>query len=232
CHKRGAYAIGGMAAQVPIRGDPRSQEAIDKVLADKKRELSEGYQGAWVAHPGLVPVVMRVFNDHPAESNDGREIVQVRREDLLKVPEPKISEQAVRANIAVSLRYLESWLGGLGCVAINNLMEDTATVEICRAQIWQWIHHSAKLVEGPTITRTLFRSMLRRLTSRTNASVMMSRESIFSCIRTSVILSGCSGMSRLSFEATKCSQLIPTSSTVSASSSSVRVALFASLMKF
>jgi len=166
CHKRGAYAIGGMAAQVPIRGDPRSQEAIDKVLADKKREASEGYQGAWVAHPALVPVVMKVFNDHPLESNDGGEIVKVGREDLLKVPEPKISERAVRANIAVSLRYLESWLGGLGCVAINNLMEDTATVEICRAQIWQWIHHSAKLVEGPTITRRLFRSMLREEKAR------------------------------------------------------------------
>jgi len=166
CHKRGAYAIGGMAAQVPIRGDPRSQEAIDKVLADKKREASEGYQGAWVAHPALVPVVMKVFNDHPVESNNGGEIVKVGREDLLKVPEPKISEQAVRANIAVSLRYLESWLGGSGCVAINNLMEDTATVEICRAQIWQWIHHSAKLVEGPTITRRLFRSMLREEKAR------------------------------------------------------------------
>src|SRR5438445_13206975 len=150
-----------MAAQVPMRGDPRSQEAIDKVLADKKREASEGYQGAWVAHPGLVPVVMKVFNDHPLEFNDGGEIVKVGREDLLRVPEARISEQAVRANISVSLRYLESWLGGLGCVAINNLMEDTATVEICRAQIWQWIHHSAKLVEGPTITRKLFRSMLR-----------------------------------------------------------------------
>src|SRR5256712_1850831 len=113
CHKRSAYAIGGMAAQVPIRGDPRSQEAIDKVLADKKREASEGYQGAWVAHPALVPVVMKVFNDHPVESNNGGEIAKVGREDLLKVPEPKISEQAVRANIAVSLRYLESWLGGL-----------------------------------------------------------------------------------------------------------------------
>src|SRR3989454_334732 len=161
CHKRGAYAIGGMAAQVPIRGDPRSQEAIEKVLTDKKREVAEGYQGAWVAHPGLVPVVMKVFTDRSVESNNGGAIVEVGREDLLKVPEPKISEHAVRANIAVSLRYLESWLGGLGCVAINNLMEDTATVEICRAQIWQWIHHSAKLVEGPTITRRLFRSMLR-----------------------------------------------------------------------
>jgi len=165
CHRRGAYAIGGMAAQVPIRGDPRSHEAIDKVVADKRRELSEGYQGAWVAHPGLVPVVMRVFADSSIESNNGSMVV-VSREDLLKVPEPKISEQAVRANIAVSLRYLESWLGGLGCVAINNLMEDTATVEICRAQIWQWIHHSAKLVEGPTINRELFRSMLREETAR------------------------------------------------------------------
>src|SRR2546428_8905006 len=160
CHRRGAYAIGGMAAQVPIRGDPRSHEAIDKVVADKRRELSEGYQGAWVAHPGLVPVVMRVFADSSIESNNGSMVV-VSREDLLKVPEPKICEQAVRANISCSLTYLESLLGGLGCVAINNLMEDTATVEICRAQIWQWIHHSAKLVEGPTITRTLFRSMLR-----------------------------------------------------------------------
>jgi len=166
CHRRGAYAIGGMAAQVPIRGDPRSQEAIDKVLADKKRELSEGYQGAWVAHPGLVHVVMKVFTEGSVESENGGRIVEVLREDLLKVPEPKITEQAVRANIAVSLRYLESWLGGLGCVAINNLMEDTATVEICRAQIWQWIHHSAKLIEGPTITRKLFQSMMKEETVR------------------------------------------------------------------
>src|SRR5438309_3319914 len=171
CHKRGTYAIGGMAAQVPIRGDPRSQEAIDKMLADKKREASEGYQGAWVAHPALVPVVMKVFNDHPLEFNDGGEIVKVGREDLLRVPEAKISEQAVRANIAVSLRYLESWLGGSGCVAINNLMEDTATVEICRAQIWQWIHHSAKLVDGQTITRELFRTILKEEMARMVAGV-------------------------------------------------------------
>src|SRR6266536_640552 len=114
---------------------------------------------------------MKVFNDHPLESNDGGEIVKVGREDLLKVPEPKISERAVRANIAVSLRNLGSWLGGLGCVAINNLMEDTATVEICRAQIWQWIHHSAKLLYGPTITRELFRSILKEEMARTRAGV-------------------------------------------------------------
>jgi len=166
CHRRGAYAIGGMAAQVPIRGDPRSQEAIDKVIADKKREASEGYEGAWVAHPGLVPVVMKVFDDHSAESKHSDAIVEVGRDDLLKVPEPKISEQSLRANVAVSLRYLESWLRGLGCVAINNLMEDTATVELCRAQIWQWIHHSAKLLDGQTITREMLRRILKEEMAR------------------------------------------------------------------
>src|SRR5437773_9117769 len=114
---------------------------------------------------------MKVFNDHPVESNNGGEIVKVGREDLLKVPEPKISRQAVRANIAVSLRYLKSWLGGLGCVAINNLMEDTATVEICRAQIWQWIDHSAKLLDGPTITQELFRTILRHEMTRLTMAV-------------------------------------------------------------
>jgi malate synthase len=160
CHKRGAYAIGGMAAQVPIKGDPRSQDALDKVVADKKRESAEGYEGAWVAHPGLVPVVKNIFGDSSLESKETNVIAEITREDLLRVPEPKISEQALRANVAVSIRYLESWLGGLGCVAINNLMEDTATVEICRAQIWQWIHHSAKLLDGQTITRELFRNIL------------------------------------------------------------------------
>jgi len=171
CHRRGAYAIGGMAAQVPIRGDPRSHEAIDKVVADKKREAAEGYEGAWVAHPGLVPIVKSVFDDRSVESKNTDVSAEITRDDLLRVPEPKISEEALRANVAVSLRYLESWLRGLGCVAINNLMEDTATVEICRAQIWQWIHHSAKLLYGPTITRELFRSILKGEMARTRAGV-------------------------------------------------------------
>jgi malate synthase len=171
CHRRGAYAIGGMAAQVPIRGDPRSQEAIDKVIADKKREAAEGYEGAWVAHPGLVPLVMKVFDDRSAESKHSNAIVEISRDDLLKVPEPKISEQALRANVAISLKYLESWLGGLGCVAINNLMEDTATVEICRAQIWQWIHHSAKLLDGQTITSEMFRRILKEEMERISGGI-------------------------------------------------------------
>jgi malate synthase len=171
CHKRGAYAIGGMAAQVPIRGDPRSQEAIDKVVADKKREAAEGYEGAWVAHPGLVPVVKGVFYARSAESKNTDVIAEITREDLLRMPKPKISEQALRANVSISLRYLESWLGGLGCVAIDNLMEDTATVEICRAQIWQWIHHSAKLLDGSTITRGLFRAILREEMAKMMAGI-------------------------------------------------------------
>ena len=171
CHRRGAYAIGGMAAQVPIKGDPRSQEAIDKVVTDKKREAAEGYEGAWVAHPGLVPVVMKVFDDRSAESKQSNAIVEISRDDLLKVPESRISEQSLRANVAVSLTYLESWLGGLGCVAINNLMEDTATVEICRAQIWQWIYHSARLLEGHTITRELLRTILKEEMAKIGAGV-------------------------------------------------------------
>jgi len=168
CHKRGAQAIGGMAAQVPIKNDPRILEAIDKVVEDKKREVSEGYEGAWVAHPGLVPIVMKVFDDPALKpTRSGSDLTtQLDSQDLLAVPELKVSEAALRANIGVSLRYLESWLGGVGCVAINNLMEDTATVEICRAQIWQWIHHSAKLTDGRAVTTELFSAILKEELAR------------------------------------------------------------------
>ena len=167
CHKRGAQAIGGMAAQVPIKNDPRILEAIDKVVEDKKREVSEGYEGAWVAHPGLVPIVMKVFDDPALKpTRSGHLTTQLDSQDLLAVPELKVSEAALRANIGVSLRYLESWLGGVGCVAINNLMEDTATVEICRAQIWQWIHHSAKLTDGRAVTTELFSAILKEELAR------------------------------------------------------------------
>ncbi len=162
CHKRGAYAIGGMAAQGPVKSDPRVQGAIAKVVEDKKREASEGYEGAWVAHPGLVPVVMKVFSE--AQQNRNLSAVSnpagVDSESLLSTPLMSVSEEALRANISVSLRYLESWLAGTGCVAINNLMEDTATVEICRAQLWQWIRHSAVLVDGRTVTLEMFRRLM------------------------------------------------------------------------
>ncbi len=173
CHKRGAQAIGGMAAQVPIKSDPRIQEAIDKVVEDKKREVSEGYEGAWIAHPGLVPIVMKVFDDPALKPtrNGWDSKAQIDSQDLLTVPPVKISEAALKANIGVSLRYLESWLTGVGCVAINNLMEDTATIEICRAQIWQWIHHSAKLTDGRAVTTELFTSILKEELARIESEI-------------------------------------------------------------
>ncbi len=164
-HKRGAYAIGGMAAQVPIKNNPEAQaKAMEKVATDKRREAEQGYDGAWVAHPGLVPLVMEIFERVTEKNNqlhikhEGLEITAV---DLLTPPQGSISEEDMRANISVSLRYLESWLGGSGCVAINNLMEDTATVEISRALIWEWIRHEAKLSNGRWVTPELFRAILK-----------------------------------------------------------------------
>ena len=165
CHKRGAYAIGGMAANVPTRNNPEAgQAAIDKIIADKLREVEQGYEGAWVAHPDLVPVVMRVFTDqmngkNQLQVNHGGTRITAR--DLLHVPKGPITETGTRANIAVSLRYLDSWLRGNGCVAINNLMEDAATVEICRAQLWQWVYHEATRDDGRRSTAELFRSILK-----------------------------------------------------------------------
>ena len=165
CHKRGAYAIGGMAANVPTRKNPEEGKAArDKVIADKIREVEQGFEGAWVAHPDLVPVVMKVFRDHLEGPNqlrvkhDGQRITA---RDLLHVPTGPITETGIRANIAVSLRYLDSWLRGNGCVAINNLMEDAATVEISRAQLWQWIYHDAGLEDGRRVTPEFFRAVLK-----------------------------------------------------------------------
>ena len=164
CHKHGAYAIGGMAAQVPIKNNPRAAaDAMDKVVLDKEREVSQGYDGAWVAHPGLVSVVMSVFMngmEGPDQLNARHRDLKVTAGDLLMVPKGTITEQGLRGNISVSLRYLESWLRGVGCVSINNLMEDTATVEISRSQIWQWIHHGAHLTDGRAITPELFHTLL------------------------------------------------------------------------
>ena len=154
--------MGGMAAQVPMKTDPRVQEAIGKVVEDKKREASEGYEGAWVAHPGLVPVIMKVFHETPKnESRTDPLPISIDAGKLLSTPPVSVSESALRANISVSLRYLESWLAGTGCVAINNLMEDTATVEICRAQLWQWLHHRTSLADGREFTPEVFHELLK-----------------------------------------------------------------------
>jgi malate synthase len=174
CHRRGIHAIGGMAAQIPIRHDPEaSAAAIAKVVADKEREISEGYDGTWVAHPGLVPIVMEVFEKHLPAPNQLH--VQPSRvitaQELLNLPRGDITEQGMRTNIGVSLRYLESWLRGTGCVAINYLMEDAATVEISRSQLWQWVQRRASLTDGRVISPELFRQMLGEELAKIEAEI-------------------------------------------------------------
>jgi malate synthase len=165
CHRRGAFAMGGMAAQIPIKNDPEANaEAIAKVVTDKEREAGNGHDGTWVAHPGLVPVAMEVFDrlmPQPNQLDKRREDVQISAADLLKVPGGKITETGVRNNISVGVQYLASWLGGNGCVPINNLMEDAATAEISRAQLWQWIKHPGGVLDdGRRVTVELFEALL------------------------------------------------------------------------
>jgi malate synthase len=163
CHKRGIHAIGGMSAYIPRRDDPEANAAaIAQVVADKEREVSEGYDGTWVAHPGLVPVVLEVFNKHMPTPNQIEKLPQraITAQELLNFPRGDITEKGMRTNINVSLRYLDSWLRGVGAAAINYLMEDAATVEISRSQLWQWIQRKACLSDGRTITPELFEQML------------------------------------------------------------------------
>ena len=164
CHRRGAFAMGGMAAQIPVKGDDAAnQAAFAKVRADKEREANNGHDGTWVAHPDLVPVAMEVFDrvmPTPNQLGKLREDVTVTREDLLKVHEGVRTEHGLRENIRVGVQYIEAWLRGRGAVPLYNLMEDAATAEISRAQIWQWIKQAAKLDDGRTVTPDLFRSLL------------------------------------------------------------------------
>jgi malate synthase len=165
CHHRNAHAVGGMAAQIPIKNDPvANEEAMARVRADKKREATDGHDGTWVAHPGLVAVALEEFDRAMPGSNQidkKREDVHVTAVDLLAVPDGTITEAGLRTNISVSLQYMESWFRGSGCVPINNLMEDAATVEISRSQIWQWIRHpKGILADGRKVTVELFRQML------------------------------------------------------------------------
>jgi malate synthase len=163
CHRRGAHAIGGMAAFIPNRKDPKITEAaLTKVREDKEREARDGFDGTWVAHPDLVPVAQEVFDrvlgERPHQKERRREDVSVTSGDLLdiRVPQGSISEADLRNNVSVALQYLNAWLLGNGAVAIYNLMEDTATAEIARAQIWQWIRHRARLDDGRPITPELY----------------------------------------------------------------------------
>src|SRR5438067_801644 len=159
CHRRGAHAMGGMAAQIPIKDDPRANDAaLDKVRADKLREVREGHDGTWVAHPGLVPVAKDVFDagmPGPNQLDRLREEVTANAAALVEPPHGTRTDIGLRHNIRVGIQYLEAWLGGQGAVPIYNLMEDAATAEISRTQIWQWIRHRATLDDGRTVTKAL-----------------------------------------------------------------------------
>ena len=165
CHRREIHAMGGMAAQIPIKNDPAANEAaMAKVIADKEREVRDGHDGTWVAHPGLVPVAAREFDKGmpgPHQIHRKCEDVRVTPADLLEVPEGTITEEGLRTNLRVGVQYLEAWLRGTGCVPLYHLMEDAATSEISRAQVWQWIRHRARMEDGRTVTSDLARRLLQ-----------------------------------------------------------------------
>jgi malate synthase len=164
CHRRGIHAMGGMAAQIPIKNDPAANaQALEKVREDKLREVRAGHDGTWVAHPGLVPIAKEIFDAHmPGPNQIAKQTsANVTAADLLKVHDGTRTEVGLRLNINVGIQYLESWLGGNGCVPINNLMEDAATAEISRAQVWQWVRHAAKLDDGRPVDAALVRNTVR-----------------------------------------------------------------------
>ena len=175
CHRRGIHAMGGMAAQIPIKNDPAANNAaLNKVRQDKLREVKAGHDGTWVAHPGLVPIAKEIFDEHmktPNQLHVMREDVTVTAADLLKVPEGQITEQGLRMNVDVGIQYLESWLRGSGCVPIYNLMEDAATAEISRTQVWQWMHHGAQLSNGQKITAPMIRATIKTVIEQIRTNV-------------------------------------------------------------
>ena len=164
CHRREVHAMGGMSALIPIKSDPEANErAIAGVRADKEREASDGHDGTWVAHPGLVPVALEVFNrimPQPNQISKKLADFTVTADDLLQVPTGAITEAGLKQNVAVGLGYVEAWLRGIGCVPLFNLMEDAATAEISRAQLWQWVHHGAKLQDGRPVTVPLIEQVI------------------------------------------------------------------------
>jgi malate synthase len=164
CHRRGAHAMGGMAAQIPIKGDPEANEAaIEKVRLDKLREVSDGHDGTWVAHPGLVRVAQEVFDKRmpgPNQLDRMREDLTVSEQDLIQVPQGARTEAGLRQNVNVGIQYLEAWLRGSGCVPLYNLMEDAATAEISRTQLWQWRRHGAALDDGRIVDAALLRATI------------------------------------------------------------------------
>ena len=176
CHRRGAHAMGGMAAQIPIRGDEAaSRQALDRVRADKEREAANGHDGTWVAHPGLVALAREAFvrwlGDRPNQLDKARDDVHVAAADLLRVPEGTRTDAGLRWNVRVGVQYLESWLRGMGCVPLYNLMEDAATAEISRTQVWQWIRHGATLEDGRRVTAVLLDEVMEEEMKKIAAEV-------------------------------------------------------------
>ncbi|MCC6644379.1 MAG: malate synthase A [Polyangiaceae bacterium] len=170
CHRRGAHAMGGMAAQIPIKGDAAANDAaLAKVRADKLREATDGHDGTWVAHPGLVPVAKAVFDERMPGKNQlgvSRDDVSVSEDDLLRVPDGRRTEAGLRHNVRVGVQYLEAWLRGSGCVPLYDLMEDAATAEISRAQAWQWLSFGVTLDGGREVTRAWFEGVVREELSK------------------------------------------------------------------
>jgi malate synthase len=169
CHRRSAPAIGGMSALIPVKTDAdRNAQALDGVRADKRRDAQDGYDGGWVAHPGLVPVAMEEFRavlgDQPNQIGKQREDITVRAADLLDFrPEAPITAAGLHANVHIGIHYLAAWLSGQGCVPIRSLMEDAATAEISRAQVWQWIRSpKGVLDDGRKITVAMVREVIRQ----------------------------------------------------------------------
>ncbi|GGG51907.1 malate synthase [Croceivirga lutea] len=170
CHKRGIHAMGGMAAQIPIKDNPKANEiALEKVRQDKEREVKNGHDGTWVAHPALVPIAMDEFNKHmkgPNNHHITRADDTIGEADLLATPEGTITEEGIRKNINVGILYIESWLRGNGCVALYNLMEDAATAEISRTQIWQWLKYTVRLDDGRKFTPELYERIFKEETEK------------------------------------------------------------------
>ena len=179
CHRRNVHAMGGMAAQIPIKGDAAANEAaLAKVRADKLREVKDGHDGTWVAHPGLVPIAKEIFDAHmpgPNQIANKREDVRTTAADLVRTPEGTRTRAGLGQNIRVGVQYLEAWLRGLGCVPLYNLMEDAATAEISRSQVWQWIHHAATLDDGQPLTAARFREALASEMAALRASLPAER---------------------------------------------------------
>jgi malate synthase len=183
CHRRNTHAMGGMAAFIPIKSDPAANEvAMSQVRADKSREAGDGHDGTWVAHPGLVPVAMEIFDQLMTTPNQiDRKLsdFHATADDLLQVPPGDITEAGLRQNIAVGLGYLEAWLRGIGCVPLFNLMEDAATAEISRAQIWQWIFHGCKMKDARKIDVALCDHLITEELAKAQQSVDSSRTTAY-----------------------------------------------------